>query len=110
MNERLSKELWDDLRKQAGIKGLGQGDCSHWCTIALENDLVAHIFSRKIAYLGQVQIDQYAQLSLVHHWLQNGEEIADGTAGQFDDQYPDGYYGAIQNASEALRKIYESRP
>lgn len=107
MGESLqSKQFWSAVREQAGIAGLGRGDCSHWCTVALENDSIAAAFSRKIADLGQLQIDQYAQLTLVHHWLQNGNEIADGTAGQFDSHYPDGYYGSLDDAPETLKEVY----
>jgi hypothetical protein len=108
MNEQLqSKQFWSTVREQAGITGLGATQCSQWCDSALKNDLVAALFSRKIADLGQYQIGQYEALTLVHHWLQNGDEIADGTAGQFDSRYLDGYYGTIDDAPDGLREIYK---
>jgi hypothetical protein len=67
-------------------------------------------FTKRVALIGDIQIDQYATSNLFHHWLENKQDgrvfIADGTAGQFDSQFSEGYYGFLENASIKLREIY----
>ncbi len=41
-----------------------------------------------------------------HYSHSNGRYIADGTVGQFDLDYPQGYYGRLEDASELLQRIY----
>lgn len=111
MTERIfDKSYWLSSRK--AIKGNGQGHCKDWCEGVLKEEKVAQMFSVQRANLGKIQIDQYATSILVHYWLETKDDIpfiVDGTAGQFDPQYPEGYYGPIDQASHKLKEIYSRR-
>ena len=106
----FSNEFWLELRKKTCVKeGNGKKLCLDWCNDALSL-LEESIFQKEVAILGEIHLDQYAVLELVHYWLETnyqGERyIADGTAGQFDTDFPEGYYGLLKKAPESLKKIY----
>jgi len=115
MNEKLfSRDYWFSLRTNTRVNGqTGRLRCPWWCEDVLQNEEVSQVFVRKTADLGDIQIDQYATSRLSHHWLEaehNGERfIADGTAGQFDPQYPDGFYGTFEQAPDSLKQIYSKK-
>ena len=107
MNEVLrSASFWAEIRLSAGIEGLGEEQCEQWCRAALKNRLVRRHFWEEIAFLGDVDIASRTPVQ-IHHWLRSDDFSADGTAGQYDHNYPLGYYGKIENASDILRRIYD---
>lgn len=107
MEERLrDQSFWKELRKKTRVKGDGKGQCEDWCRDALQDEAVASCFMIQKAEMGTIQIDQYATSILVHYWLEAGGFIADGTAGQFDPEYEDGFYGLFREASDLLKHVY----
>jgi hypothetical protein len=110
MGERLKSEgFWKNLRKKTRVKGTGKGQCESWCQDALQDEEVAASFKPQKAELGETQIDQYATSVLVHHWLESDGFVADGTAGQFDSELEEGYYGLSEKAPISIKKIYSRK-
>lgn len=110
-NNIYDRGFWINLRIQTRVNGqLGVLRCTDWCEDALTK--VSGFIERSVV-VGDVQIDQYATSQLSHHWLERIEDeqvfIADGTAGQFDLQFPDGYYGTLDDAPLKLKLIYQKQ-
>lgn len=110
MSERdiLNQNYWLELRTHTRVNGqVGNLKCMDWCEDVLKK---APGFKLVSVEVGDIQIDQYATSILSHHWLEINQDghtfIADGTAGQFDSKFPDGYYGDLENAPETLKLIY----
>lgn len=96
--------LWRDIRKKAKITGTGAGHCLDWC-------LAAEDILRKKGYRGfQLKEENLGAGFLFHAWLERdvpeGTYVADGTAGQFDLQYHEGFYGLSRDASNKLKIVY----
>ncbi len=101
---------WILLRKSTRVNGkIGKGQCCDWCEDALQKKDVAQGFTHQVAELGEIQIDQYATSVLEHHWLEQDGFIADGTAGQYDLEYPEGYYGLLDKAPDRLKEVYTKK-
>ena len=115
MNENIFNiDFWLSLRKRTRVNGtVGRSNCKDWCHDALRDPDVARTFTEQIAELGDIQIDQIATSVLVHHWLEalkgSTTFAADGTAGQYDTNYPDGYYGPVDEAPPVLRDVYSKK-
>jgi hypothetical protein len=111
MGERiLDTDYWLSIRSdKTGVTGAGKGQCKDWCRDVLEIDEIASNFTHQVAELGTIQIDQYATSILVHHWLEMDDFIADGTAGQFESEYENGYYGPFDKAPDKLKVVYSKK-
>jgi hypothetical protein len=98
---------WKEIRQNTRVNGIGRLQCEWWCEDA-QNYLPG--YTLKVVKVGTIQIDQYATSILRHFFLQKKEGgkimIADGTAGQFDSNYPEGYYGPVEEAPDSLKTIY----
>lgn len=100
-SEIFTEDYWIRLRKNTSVEGEAGGYCVEWCEQAyriIDNDGFGSLF--------------IFQGTCTHSWLEHkswrvGKFIADGTAGQFDLNYPEGFYGMIESASEELQKIYD---
>ena len=103
----MNKDFWVSLREKTRVGGkIGQGQCLEWCLDALQNKEVAANFQLRMAVLEEIQIDQLATSVLVHYWLEKEGFLADGTAGQYDPEYPEGYYGPSDAVPAILRDVY----
>lgn len=111
MERIIETEFWLLIREGTRVNGgVGACQCEGWCKDVLENENVANEFTPATAELGEIQIDQYATSILTHNWLERGDGfITDGTAGQFDPEYPEGYYGYPNNAPDKLKAIYAKK-
>ena len=101
-------EIWRAVRKKLGITGVGKGKCLDWSIIAMEELQKA----RHNGFYGRIA--GYKPFTPVKHaWLERTESqglfIADGTAGQFDSKYRQGFYGYTEDLSAKLRKVYDDR-
>ena len=104
-NELKQEHYWHALRAQMGNLGKGNGVCRKWCTNALTNNDVASTFYLMRAEIEDHQVGSHV-ISIVHFWLERDSFIADGTAGQYDNDFPIGYYGYKHQASTILQEIY----
>ncbi len=96
------KEIdWKVIRSRSGIIGPGNGRCKIWCYTALKDPLVATLYSARCSDLSSI-----GRVNLEHWFLTSGRKIADGTAGQYDPRYPEGFYGDLYDASQLLISIY----
>ena len=103
----MNRDFWISLRENTRVRGkIGKGQCLEWCMDALQHQEVAGNFQLHMAVLEEIQIDQYALSVLVHYWLKKGDYLADGTAGQYDPEYPEGYYGPSDAVPAVLREVY----
>lgn len=113
MSSILNKEHWMHLRASTRVHGIGKGMCEDWCEDALKDPEVKAVFHEE-ALTWESQIDQYATLVLSHHWLEGNVKgrryVADGTAGQFTEEYSEGFYNFIDEAPERLKVIYQREP
>jgi hypothetical protein len=101
-------EMWKTIRKELGITGAGKGKCLDWCVLAmyeLQKEGHAGFYGRIAGY--------QAFGPMKHAWLERIEPqglfVADGTAGQFDTKYQQGFYGNLVSVSAKLRKVYDDK-
>ncbi len=106
-----SEIFWFKLRNMTDLRNLiGRGLCDVWANQAkdiLDSYPTSHSFEVMVAAdKPAVTIHKIAS----HYWLESpvpgGIFIADGTAGQIDQRYPEGYYGLCVKAPRPLRDIY----
>lgn len=103
------------LRGRVGIEGVGLNKCRIWAdsTFRLLEEERGTVF-RGFEIASGVQFACGGFAMYVHHWLQkqtsSGVYIADGTAGQFDRDYPNGFYSLVKEASKPLMNFYEKGP
>ncbi len=94
---------WHEIRNKSGIHDLGNGECKKWCIEALANEEVASTYSACVSVLNSLGATVFEE----HWFLFDGKNVGDGTCGQYDHDYPLGYYGPISEAPDKLRVIYK---
>ena len=108
----FNDKYWHDLRSRTSVRGVGHNQCYEWCygTLDLllkENGIVR--FEMKDA----LRDIEFARKGLwwLPGWIETetpqGIFVADGTAGQIDKTYVDGFYGLLYQAPHELKKLYE---
>lgn len=109
----LTPEYWFDIRKKTRVAdSIGAGWCKYWAQDVLLVPEISRNFRKCFALLDIVQIEESAPTALIHVWLESLKYIdwvADGTAGQYDEKYSDGYYGLKQNAPVILQRIWAKK-
>lgn len=101
-SSNMSEIDWGKIRAQANIRGVGAGQCEVWCREAIKVPQVQDRYAIRVACQGALNNG----IEVVHWFLWNPREVADGTACQYDSCYPLGYFGDPAKASAFLYAIY----
>ncbi len=110
----LDKDYWTGIVKTADElyqSVFNTGLCAVWCQLALKQlkeDGLEGGFVQNASTNSPV-LDRTGLR--FHTWVERTSEdgkrfIADGTAGQIDSSYKDGFYGSAEEAPESLRELY----
>ena len=107
-------KFWKELRKRTSLDGrIGEEECYYWCYDALKllSEYGAHGFKIIDGTLPRETVRKYSLFMDDHRVLAreypSGIFIADGTAGQVNKRYPEGYYGYSINAPRKLKLFYD---
>ncbi len=106
--------FWTELRRRTTLDGrIGIEECSVWCEQALEllTNYQIRGFKKVEGFVSTKMVGKYGLFVNTHRALAQrspeGIFIADGTAGQIDKRYPQGFYGYVSEAPELLRLFYD---
>jgi len=104
----FNEGYWMELRKLTRVKGIGKNECDDWVYDVLrhwQKENVQHIFQRASAkrFLGGFYFGKHSWLEAI---VSERRFIADGTAGQYDDSYPLGFYGWLDDAPPKVKEFY----
>jgi len=82
--------------------------CKDWCESIMV--YIPGTFKTRRLVLGIEESDFLWRKIRVHYWLEKNEDgevfVSDRFAGSFDTNYPNGYYGLLNSASEELKSLY----
>lgn len=107
--------MGETQRANYGSWTVGRELCFEWCIKAVQITIDNFSDSNfQIEWAERTALWIPLELKIKSHgWLECCENrdrfIADGTAGQIDQQYRLGFYGFLEGASERLRVIYETQ-
>ena len=109
----FSQEFWYSLRSRTSVRGIGSNQCYDWCyetiDLLLKDDRKGQFVMKD-----SLRSFEFARKGLwwCHGWIETetlkGRFIADGTAGQIDKKYADGFYGLLDQAPPELRAVYDN--
>jgi len=111
--EWFNQEFWIELRKGMGIEGLGRGQCTVWCKEALAQLIDIEKSHPFLGMMTKIPTNWGVEVS-AHYWLEcdndSSRYIADGTAGQINRNYRNGFYGFVHKIPSSLLRVYNNKP
>ncbi|MBI1935002.1 hypothetical protein HYS31_01040 [Candidatus Woesearchaeota archaeon] len=118
LEKALSKDYWLALKRIPEVKSAIEiRHCYSWIRAAI-CAISADGLQDKFKVGGIQDLRDFDKGNILHEnfgiwqhvWLEaqtkDGLYITDGTAGQLDSSYPDGFYGFVEDAPEKLRMVY----
>lgn len=105
----FSEDYWINLRRFTSVTGLGKKQCENWVQDVLK---IWNVNNVKNLFHGVI-VKRYiiGFYHGRHAWLEtivDGKRyIADGTAGQYDESFPLGFYGWLENAPSKPKEFYD---
>ena len=118
----FSRDFWTNFREISGFNDFmkllnkypyGDGKCDTWVDLVNQERDRKEPFPFRKAITADLAPEKRVGFQW-HVWLEaempnGGRYIADGTAGQIDPNYPQGYYGTFEEASDPLKEIFAKR-
>ena len=105
---------WLSLREQSCVAGkIGRGDCHNWSIEVKELLLPVNLYQKaeiRVVYKipPELGLRYHSWLEFrVNHKMSSTIFIADGTAGQIDPLFPEGFYDLINAAPVGLANVYQ---
>ncbi len=112
MDSRIfDRDYWHDLRSRTSVRGIGYNQCDDWSRESIDLLVKDGRPERFVMYETLRHMSpELAKRGWFHCWIETatpqGRFVADGTAGQMDGSFTDGFYGFLDQASPILRDIY----
>src|SRR3989344_6486874 len=110
MNPTIFDEaFWRDLRSRTSVRGVGHNQCYESIDLLLKDGE-----NERFIIKDALRSFEYARKGLwwCHGWIETttsqGKFVADGTAGQIDRNYVNGFYGLLDQAPPELRAVYDN--